>query len=106
VSKVGARSGIAVRFGHCFRKLKPHCASLVSNPWFSSHKDGARSGIDVPFSHCFRKLKPHCASLVSDPWFSSYKDGARSGIRTHTGFNSHKALNLACLPISPPEQRV
>ena len=31
--------------------------------------------------------------------------GARGGIRTHTGFNSHKALNLACLPISPPEQR-
>jgi hypothetical protein len=31
--------------------------------------------------------------------------GARGGIRTHTGFNSHKALNLACLPISPPEQQ-
>ncbi len=36
--------------------------------------------------------------------FGFCRFGARGGIRTHTGFNSHKALNLACLPISPPER--
>ena len=39
------------------------------------------------------------------PEMSQGGNGARGGIRTHTGFNSHKALNLACLPISPPELR-
>ena len=38
------------------------------------------------------------------PEMSQGENGARGGIRTHTGFDAHKALNLACLPISPPEQ--
>ena len=41
---------------------------------------------------------------ILSPALSEGENGARGGIRTHTGYNSHKALNLACLPISPPER--
>ncbi len=30
---------------------------------------------------------------------------ARNGNRTHTSFNAHDILSVACLPISPPRRR-
>ncbi len=41
---------------------------------------------------------------TQSPSVSLLENGARGGSRTHTGFNSHKTLNLARLPISPPER--
>ena len=74
------------------------------------------SAFGLPFG-AFGKFQPRFAGSRRTHGFSSLpytkkadhidrplNFGARGGIRTHTGFDAHKALNLACLPISPPEQ--